>query len=444
MARAQGAVEEAQRHLERALEASGRGRLAEAALLYRAAARLLAQTGRVRSATVALDSLGQCLRRLNRSWEALEAYNELLRLDVGYVPAYLAKARIYLETQQPRNALETLELAQRFAPDQPERLELLSRAYLALGQPAEAAATLQRLLALRADRTYREALCMVLEARREQLERLNAPDSLQWALALELGRCYLALGRTEEALAYFQLATRRLGFEAFTGLAEAHLAQGDVAAARAALYQAVGLAARTADAAAAYRALADLFERAGQPAQAARMRQRALEQDLRQTVQRSASALRQSYEQELLWWQLEAGYGWWMPLQLAGPLRMRPAWASRQTYWSAQVTVRLLRSPLQAGLGYSQDLGPEWRYLFGSLGLNFTDPYEAFGWVLVPSVRYGIAPLDFEAFTYELHVLLGVRVLFVSLGGEFLLHRPLPREPGWRAGAGGFLRLHVN
>nr|BCX00491.1 MAG: hypothetical protein KatS3mg041_0537 [Bacteroidota bacterium] len=430
--------------MERASELGGRGRYAEAALLYGNAARLFAQTGRREAAVIAYDSLGQCLMRQSRFWEALEAYNAALQLDLSYLRAYLAKARLYLDTRQPRNALTALEEAEKLAPDHLERLQLLGRVYLMLGQPAEAAQVWKHIIRLDPRPERQLARCMVLEAWREQLQQLQAPDSLHRTVALELGHCYLAAGEPEKAALYFQEAMRKLTPEPFLGLARARLAQGNRTEAQAVLEQAIGLAEQAPDPAAVYRQLAELFDAAGAPDRAVRMRQRALEKEIRQQVQRSAVSLQQAYERSLFWWQLETGYGWWMRFDPSDPLQIRSHWQARQTYWNAQLTVRILRSPLQAGLGYSQDGAERWQYLYGSLGVNFTDPYEAFSWVLVPAFRYGANPRNLNSFTYEFHLLLGIRLLFLSLGGELVLHRPLPDEAAWRALTGAFLRLHLN
>ncbi|RLE26373.1 MAG: hypothetical protein DRJ65_05680 [Acidobacteria bacterium] len=94
--------------------------------------------------------LGELLRNANRSQDAIEVYEEMLRIKPDDADTHFAIGSLLLDSD-PVAALPYLEEASRLAPSRPRFLTSLGIAYLKNGRTTEAEATLRRAIALSPD-----------------------------------------------------------------------------------------------------------------------------------------------------------------------------------------------------------------------------------------------------------------------------------------------------
>lgn len=157
-----------------------------------------------------LTTLGHLALLRERADEALADYGRAIALDPAYVPAHLGLARVHRVQGAKLQALAALEAAVKAGPKDLQALNDLGVQYLELERLPDAAATLQRALAVQDNPATRLNLATVLDKldrRAEALEHLRlaaamAPRSkgvlAAWAGLLERD------GRRDEADAVLQ------------------------------------------------------------------------------------------------------------------------------------------------------------------------------------------------------------------------------------------------
>lgn len=121
--------------------------------------------------------LGQLLQKGGRSQDAVEVYEEMLRIKPDDAETHFAIGSVLLDSD-PTAALPYLEEASRLAPSKPRFLTSLGVAYLKTGRMSEAEATLRRAIVLSPDDpSIRNNLGITLiQSRRfgEAIDELNA------------------------------------------------------------------------------------------------------------------------------------------------------------------------------------------------------------------------------------------------------------------------------
>ncbi len=121
--------------------------------------------------------LGQLLQEDGRSQDAVEVYEEMLRIQPDDAETHFAIGSILLD-EDPAAALPYLEEASRLAPSKSKFLTSLGVAYLKTGRMSEAEATLRRAIALSPDDpSIRNNLGIVLVQSgrfEEAIDELNA------------------------------------------------------------------------------------------------------------------------------------------------------------------------------------------------------------------------------------------------------------------------------
>ncbi len=164
---------------------------------------------------MAQQARGWLLHREGKWTEALPDLKSVVKREPNNAMALLQLGEIYLELEQPAQAVEFLRRAQEVAPDHRGVLTQLHRALRKLGQNQEAAAVLETLKTAEPDPTPLKASAQIFdylgldpseqrERFRRNLTNAIAANPSDPELKVQMGGLLLYDGKTEEALAAFR------------------------------------------------------------------------------------------------------------------------------------------------------------------------------------------------------------------------------------------------
>jgi len=184
---------------------------------------------------IAHNNLGAAYGSLGRYQEAIDAYNQTIRINPAYADAYYNLGVAYVTVGRYQEAIEASKQAIRIKPDYAEAYNNLGVAYSELGRHQDAMEAYQQAIRIKPD--YAEAHCNLGGTYDEFGRHQDAIESFKQAIRINpdyakahynLGNAYRQLGRHQDAVESYKQAIRIKPdyAEAYNNLGVAYLKLG--------------------------------------------------------------------------------------------------------------------------------------------------------------------------------------------------------------------------